>query len=634
MTNEPNQICAYPWQQFLIDLTGEVVPCCFWTGYGNSGKPLGNTNTHSIEEIWNGEGYRRLRLQIVNNNTEGFPCHECLAYQWGQGEYPRFTWPTAIAHEAGACYLTPIPESFLKAAAQEEGEFEFLEDGRALGPGNCLHAEIRQHGAGRFSVWGEQLYLSTSDNSDPRTNGRTYTLRRGATRWEMLRMVEDSTSGRNIKLAYQEYTERKVELAAKPSMLTFISTADCNIDCGFCSQNKVRKLNIRHRPETEPDVLAHVPYLIQFLWHGGEPFLIKGFRNFYETYQTADNPNLTFGFTSNGVMLTEPVLEKLQKFPRLNASVSMDSYQRETFERIRTGANYDTVLKNVLRIFGAYDAPHRIFSVGSVVMKSNLRELPANLRFALEHDLGTNFGPLLIYPQHERLDVFSDIEAETAGWDDALAEAEEVVRAAVAKGKRAVRRTNPVGMVEALRHILAKARERYRDTVPMKVHVEDPNRVIPLMARPYITFCNHSRPDRPMTYLPITRAGTYTVRFPRAEYFTPGAWYYIVLPDVYDEIEMLTGNTLTRPDGKIPPPAPERVVLPPYEKRRKFRNIVLAKKHDMPPLIVLDPSRDLNRPISVAGPEVPPPPLLLRALRKLARVSGLRDVMRRLGLKK
>src|SRR5581483_11096222 len=104
----------------------------------------------------------------------------------------------------------------------------------------------------------------------------------------------------------------------------------------------VRKLNVRHRPETEGDVLAHVPYLIQFLWHGGEPFLIKGFRTFYENYQTADNPNLTFGFTSNGVMITEAVLAQLQKFPQLNASVSMDSFQRDSYERIRAGANYDT----------------------------------------------------------------------------------------------------------------------------------------------------------------------------------------------------------------------------------------------------------------------------------------------------
>ncbi len=622
MANEQHHVCAYPWQQLLIDLTGEVVPCCFWTGYGNTGKPLGNTNNNTIDEIWNGPGYRRLRLQIVNNNTEGFPCHECLAYKWGQGQYPHFTWPTAFAPESGLCYLTRIPESFLKAAKAEEGAFELLEDGKPLGLGDCLHADIRRHGGGRFSVWGEQLYLSTSDNSDPRHNGRVYTLRRGNARHDLPATVTDAASGRNIKRAHQEYTEHKVELTAKPSMVTFISTADCNIDCGFCSQNKVRKLNVRHRPETEADVLAHVPYLIQFLWHGGEPFLIKGFRTFYENYQTSDNPNLTFGFTSNGVMITEPVLAQLQKFPRLNASVSMDSFLRASYERIRAGARYDTVLQNVLRLMKAYDAPTRIFAVGSVVMKSNFRELADNVRFALEHDIGTNFGPLLIYPAHERLDVFHDIGAETTGWDEALAEALELARDAVGRHHRAVERVNPLGQLEALVDILRRARERYRETVELKVNVEDPYNAIPQMPYPYVTFLDNGKAERAMSYLPLTRPGKFAVRLPAQEYFAPGMWCYSVLPDVHDETELVAYSEFQRQGPKVRPPATVRIVLPPYEKRSKVRNIVLAKKPGALPLIVLDPEKDLATPINVARPV--PSGLLRRALRQFARLTGLR----------
>ena len=51
MGNDQPNLCAYPWQQMIIDLTGEVVPCCFWSGYGNSGKPLGNTNANSLDGL-------------------------------------------------------------------------------------------------------------------------------------------------------------------------------------------------------------------------------------------------------------------------------------------------------------------------------------------------------------------------------------------------------------------------------------------------------------------------------------------------------------------------------------------------------------------------------------------------------
>ena len=54
-----------------------------------------------------------------------------------------------------------------------------LEDGHPLGPAHSQHAEIRAEGAGRFSFWSGALYFSSSDNSDPRTNGRAYAVRHG-----------------------------------------------------------------------------------------------------------------------------------------------------------------------------------------------------------------------------------------------------------------------------------------------------------------------------------------------------------------------------------------------------------------------------------------------------------------------
>jgi hypothetical protein len=56
---------------------------------------------------------------------------------------------------------------------------KLLENGHPLGPGGTLHAGIAEQGKGRYSYWGNsllhnELYFSASDNSDPRSNGRTY----------------------------------------------------------------------------------------------------------------------------------------------------------------------------------------------------------------------------------------------------------------------------------------------------------------------------------------------------------------------------------------------------------------------------------------------------------------------------
>ncbi|MFA7158406.1 MAG: hypothetical protein WC299_03800 [Kiritimatiellia bacterium] len=50
-----------------------------------------------------------------------------------------------------------------------------LEDGKPLGPAHTAHIETAAKGLGRWSHWGARgIQFSSSDNSDPRTNGRQY----------------------------------------------------------------------------------------------------------------------------------------------------------------------------------------------------------------------------------------------------------------------------------------------------------------------------------------------------------------------------------------------------------------------------------------------------------------------------
>jgi hypothetical protein len=51
-----------------------------------------------------------------------------------------------------------------------------LENGKPLGPGHAPFVYVRDQGGGSYVHWGKTLFFSTSDNSDPRENGRLYTL--------------------------------------------------------------------------------------------------------------------------------------------------------------------------------------------------------------------------------------------------------------------------------------------------------------------------------------------------------------------------------------------------------------------------------------------------------------------------
>ncbi|WP_295442871.1 hypothetical protein [uncultured Thiodictyon sp.] len=61
--------------------------------------------------------------------------------------------------------------------SQHISRLEVLEDGHPLGPAHSLHQTIATAGGGAYSHWGKALILSTSDGSDPRTNGRDYRVR-------------------------------------------------------------------------------------------------------------------------------------------------------------------------------------------------------------------------------------------------------------------------------------------------------------------------------------------------------------------------------------------------------------------------------------------------------------------------
>jgi hypothetical protein len=57
----------------------------------------------------------------------------------------------------------------------ERSPVVIYEDGKPLGPPHSSYADIRDLGMGRFSHWnGQGFVFSSSDNSDPNTNGRKY----------------------------------------------------------------------------------------------------------------------------------------------------------------------------------------------------------------------------------------------------------------------------------------------------------------------------------------------------------------------------------------------------------------------------------------------------------------------------
>lgn len=67
---ESKRFCMLPWIHLHAYPTGEAYTCCL----SDMKYKVGNTKTQSLEEIWNGESMREIRLNMLNNK----PSDACL----------------------------------------------------------------------------------------------------------------------------------------------------------------------------------------------------------------------------------------------------------------------------------------------------------------------------------------------------------------------------------------------------------------------------------------------------------------------------------------------------------------------------------------------------------------------------
>ena len=88
---------------------------------------------------------------------------------------------TRAVPEQGKAWRLDLSDAPVQGDSKEYPQgslYTLCENGLPLQPSHSAHVYVRQYGKGAHSHWGRVLYFSTSDDSDPRENGRQYVLRR------------------------------------------------------------------------------------------------------------------------------------------------------------------------------------------------------------------------------------------------------------------------------------------------------------------------------------------------------------------------------------------------------------------------------------------------------------------------
>jgi len=170
----------------------------------------------------------------------------------------------------------------------------------------------------------------------------------------------------------------------QPRVFEFEISNTCNLECTMCSgyfSSTIRK-NREHLPAIESayddafveQVAEYIPHLTDLKFLGGEPFLIKLYYDIWKK-MIEQKSKARVHITTNGTLFTKRIREYLSQ---LNAGIviSIDSINKENYEKIREGAEMETVLANIQEFAKITREKNTYLSLAVCAMRQNWQDLP------------------------------------------------------------------------------------------------------------------------------------------------------------------------------------------------------------------------------------------------------------------
>jgi len=186
-----------------------------------------------------------------------------------------------------------------------------------------------------------------------------------------------------------------------PTMLEFALSSKCNLNCIMCSDECSTSFLSEQGSSLEKGVYEDsfvnqleefIPHLDQVRFFGGEPFLIPIYYKIWERI-VAINPDCKINVQTNATILNDRIKELLKK-GNFIIGVSIDSFNKNTYETIRRNANFEKVMHNV-EYFAEYAKLKNIhLGVAVCPMKQNWEELPEIVLKCDKLDANVYFNPV------------------------------------------------------------------------------------------------------------------------------------------------------------------------------------------------------------------------------------------------
>lgn len=164
-----------------------------------------------------------------------------------------------------------------------------------------------------------------------------------------------------------------------PQKLYLDITQDCNLYCKMCRDElqitgKIMPFDLFCRLVDETS--SYVKSYSLFNW--GEPLILKDFRERVRYVYSKKRTDCEIDISTNGMLLTNDMINFLRSM-EVKVTVSFDGADKNTFEGIRCGANFERICDNVKNLVKAYsDVPiQKAPEIYTSVQKDNQHQLLA-----------------------------------------------------------------------------------------------------------------------------------------------------------------------------------------------------------------------------------------------------------------
>ncbi len=191
-----------------------------------------------------------------------------------------------------------------------------------------------------------------------------------------------------------------------PVMFDFEISNVCNLECIMCNgenSSLIRKNIEKLPPLTSPyneefveQIKEFLPYLTEARFVGGEPFLMEiNYKIWDEIIKI--NPDIEISVLTNGTILDDRI-KKILKEGKFKISVSIDSLDKQNYEKIRKNADFDTVMNNI-KYFSLHAKENNYtFNINVCPIRQNRKELPDIVDYCNENNYGLIFHTIIFPP--------------------------------------------------------------------------------------------------------------------------------------------------------------------------------------------------------------------------------------------